>query len=86
ALRRPPPAEQLAAIPGVAGAHPQGEGRWLVSFEPGADPTDALVHSAAIGDWGLYELTRPRLSLEDVFLELAGDEVPESAPAQEQAA
>lgn len=57
-----------------------------MTFQAGADPTDALVRSAATGDWGLYELTRPRLSLEEVFLELAGDEVPESAPAQEQAA
>lgn len=77
ALRRPPDAAQLTAIPGVAAAHAQGEGRWLISFEVGADPTDALVRAAVAGDWGLYELTRPRLSLEEVFLELAGD-----APAE----
>ena len=57
----------------ACGLTPQGEGRWLVHFVADADPTDALVHTAAAGDWGLYELTRPRLSLEDVFLELAGD-------------
>ena len=73
AFRRPPPADSLTQIDGVAGLTPQGEGRWLVHFVADADPTDALVRAAAAGDWGLYELTRPRLSLEDVFLELAGD-------------
>ena len=72
-LRRPPDATVITAIPGVAAAHAAGEGRWLISFDTGADPTDALVRAAAAGDWGLYELTRPRLSLEEVFLELAGD-------------
>ncbi|GAB4355573.1 MAG: ATP-binding cassette domain-containing protein [Immundisolibacter sp.] len=83
ALRRPPPAEHLTRIDGVASLTPQGEGRWLVYFDANADPTDALVRAAAAGDWGLYELTRPRLSLEDVFLELAGDA---PANAAEQAA
>jgi ABC-2 type transport system ATP-binding protein len=82
ALHRPPAVTDITAIPGVAAAHAAGEGRWLISFDrtvdPGADPTDALVRAAVAGDWGLYELTRPRLSLEEVFLELAGD-----APADE---
>ena len=86
AFRRPPNPMELAGIAGVAGVHQQGEGRWLINFEAGADPTDELVRRAARGDWGLYELTRPRLSLEEVFLDLAGDDVPEPAPAQEQAA
>ncbi len=73
ALHRPPAVADITAIPGVAAAHAAGEGRWLISFEAGADPTDALVRAAVAGDWGLYQLTRPRLSLEEVFLELAGD-------------
>ena len=84
ALRRPPQRADLTGIPGVAGVHPQGEGRWLIHFESDADATDALVRSAAAGDWGLYELTRPRLSLEEVFLELAGDGAePAESPAPE---
>ena len=78
ALHRSPDEAALGAIPGVAAVHPVGEGRWLVSFDAGAEPTDDLVRAAVAGDWGLYELTRPRLSLEEVFLELAGD-----APADE---
>ena len=78
ALHRPPDASAITTIPGVAAAHAAGEGRWLISFDAGAEPTDALVRAAVAGDWGLYELTRPRLSLEEVFLELAGD-----APADE---
>jgi ABC-2 type transport system ATP-binding protein len=78
ALHRPPTMADITAIPGVAAAHVAGEGRWMISFDAGADPTDALVRAAVAGDWGLYELTRPRLSLEEVFLELAGD-----APAEE---
>jgi ABC-2 type transport system ATP-binding protein len=82
ALRRPPDAASITAVAGVAAAHAVGEGRWLISFEAGAEPTDALVRAAVAGDWGLYELTRPRLSLEEVFLELAGD-APVDTPAGE---
>ena len=78
ALHRSPDEAALGAIPGVAAVQPVGEGRWLVSFDAGAEPTDDLVRAAVAGDWGLYELTRPRLSLEEVFLELAVD-----APADE---
>lgn len=80
-LRRPPTALELSAIPGVDGVHQQND-RWLIHFASDADPTDALVRHAAAGDWGLYEMTRPRLSLEEVFLELAGDD----RPVAEQAA
>ncbi|MFZ5493614.1 MAG: ABC transporter ATP-binding protein [Pseudomonadota bacterium] len=82
ALRRPPDAASITAVAGVAAAHAVGEGRWLISFEAGAEPTDALVRAAVAGDWGLHELTRPRLSLEEVFLELAGD-APVDTPAGE---
>lgn len=86
ALRRPPVALELTQIPGIAGAHAQGDGRWLISFEAGADPTDALVRQAVAGDWGLYELARPRLSLEEVFLELASDAPEQPSQSEEQAA
>jgi ABC-2 type transport system ATP-binding protein len=73
ALRRPPPPDALASLPGVTGVAPGGSAdRFVLAYTNGQDPTDALVRRAVEADWGLYELRPPQLSLERVFLELAG--------------
>lgn len=75
ALRRPPTAAELAALPGVSAVEAAGgDGRFLIDYAPGQDPTDALVRRAVEAGWGLYELRPPQLSLEQVFLELAAED------------
>ncbi len=69
-LRRPPSADELAALPGVAAVDAVEPTRFRVQFAAGKDPTDALVKAAAARDWGLYQLNPAQTSLEDVFVHL----------------
>ncbi len=66
-LRRMPPPEDIAAIPGVAGVGALQGGLCRVTFADGADPTDEVVRRAVERNWGLYQLTPAQASLEDVF-------------------
>jgi ABC-2 type transport system ATP-binding protein len=70
ALRRPPPPEALAALPGVVRVEPGVEGRFHVHYRDGQDPTEALVAQAVVSGWGLTELAPVRRSLEEVFVQL----------------
>lgn len=69
-LRRPPPNEELAAVPGIAAVERTDETLFRVQVSPGADPTDALVSHAAARDWRLYRIAPAQNSLEDVFVNL----------------
>lgn len=69
-LRRPPPLDELAAVPGVEGAECLEPTLFRVQFSAGEDPTDALVGQSAARDWGLYRLAPAQTSLEDVFVNL----------------
>ena len=69
-LQRPPPAEVLRAITGVAAASDEGEGRFRLRFAPDADPTAEIVARAGREDWGLRELAPAQTSLEEVFVQL----------------
>ncbi|KPK18898.1 MAG: ABC transporter ATP-binding protein [Betaproteobacteria bacterium SG8_41] len=69
-LRRPPPPEELAAVPGIAAVERTDETLFRVQVSPGADPTDALVSHAGARDWGLYRIAPAQNSLEDVFVNL----------------
>jgi ABC-2 type transport system ATP-binding protein len=69
-LRRPPPLEELAAVPGVAAAECVEPTLFRIQFSANADPTDALVTQAAAREWGLYRLNPAQTSLEDVFVNL----------------
>ena len=73
-LKRPPRADELAAVAGVARVEPAGEGVFRVTFADGADPTEALVRLAVDHSWGLYQLTPAQASLEDVFSSLTRKE------------
>jgi ABC-2 type transport system ATP-binding protein len=66
-LKQPPPAGELAAIPGVDRVDPAGDGVFRVTFADGSDPTDELVRHAVERAWGLRQLTPGQASLEDVF-------------------
>ena len=69
-LRRPPPVTELAALPGIAAADAIESMLFRIQFAAGADPTDALVKTAAARDWGLYQLKPAQTTLEDVFVHL----------------
>jgi ABC-2 type transport system ATP-binding protein len=73
-LRRPPPLEVIAAVPGVAGAEQVEQGLFQLRFCADADAADALVRRAAEGNWGLYRMQPAQTSLEDVFVNLTRSE------------
>jgi ABC-2 type transport system ATP-binding protein len=86
----------LAAVPGVmrvSGAdHPRaplaadapppppGPQAFEVESEPEVDVRRELAHAVVTRGWGLLELRPVRMSLEDVFLQVTTEEVPEEAP------
>ena len=86
----------LAAIPGVtrvsSADHPRppsadaeplaagGPHAFEVESEPDVDVRRELAHAVVTRGWGLLELRPVRMSLEDVFLQVTTEEVPEEAP------
>jgi len=79
ALRRPPAPEQLQSITGVEAVEVLEDGRLRLSHDPVQSPAETLVVQAVAQDWGLYELTPERLSLEDVFVNITTTEHKEEA-------
>ncbi len=74
ALKRPPAIGELEELPGVRAVEDLGEGRFRLHHAPELSPAEAVVAAACQGDWGLFELTPERLSLEDVFVNLTCEE------------
>ena len=83
-LRRPPAAEALLRVPGVSEVEELADGYRRVRYEAAESPAEALVEQAVAENWGLFELTPEKRSLEQVFLELAGDDA--SPPDLQEAA
>lgn len=81
ALRRPPPAAQLAVACEGAEVDDLGEGRFRLRSSGAQDPTDALVGASVANDWGLYQLGPEHVSLEQVFLDLTAVDESQSAQA-----
>ncbi len=73
-FRRPPAADEIAAVPGVTRVEPAGDNQFRVSFADAADATDEVVRRAVEKSWGLYQLTPAQTSLEDVFAHLTRKE------------
>ncbi len=75
--------QRLQSVPGVAqvealGPEPGGDHRlgFQVVAAPEADPGEAIAIALVEGGFGLGELRRQRVSLEDVFLNLTTEEPP----------
>ncbi|MBI2321506.1 MAG: ABC transporter ATP-binding protein, partial [Chloroflexi bacterium] len=49
---------------------PLDDGRLRLTYAPDQNPAEALAVRAALGGWGLYELSPERVSLEQIFVEL----------------
>ena len=79
-LHRPPETRVLQAIPGVTSVETDGD-RLRVFYRPGSDPSEALTRQALDHDWGLYELSHQRATLEDIFVKLTGSDTPSETPA-----
>ena len=73
---RGPAAAEADALPPPAGV-PQA---FEVESEPEVDVRRDLARAVVTRGWGLLELRPVRMSLEDVFLQVTTEEVPEEAP------
>lgn len=79
-LRAPPPHAQLQALEGVTQVEDISDTLVRLHFNPGANPTDALVQASVARGWGLYQLSPTQASLEDVFVQLTQREETEAQP------
>jgi ABC-2 type transport system ATP-binding protein len=69
-LRAPPPHGELQTLTGVTLVEDISDTLVRLHFNPGANPTDALVQASVQRGWGLYQLSPTQASLEDVFVQL----------------
>jgi ABC-2 type transport system ATP-binding protein len=77
----------LAAIPGVTRVGPADERSTLGAFEVesdrGTDVRRDIARAIVTRGWGLLELRPMRMSLEEVFLQVTTEEVPEEALSEQ---
>ena len=70
ALEKPPPAERLGSIAGVATVTSLDKNRFRISFDAKINTPAALAHSAAANGWGLFELIPEADTLEEIYLQV----------------
>ncbi len=85
ALANPPEIEYLKTLPGIIEINQQDDQHFLVHYQADNNPTQRLLHHAVQKDWGLYELTPQKLSLENIFMSLTLQEQ-DRHPSQESVA
>ena len=68
ALRHPPPVAELESLQGIDAVETLGEGRFRLHHAPETEPAETVAAAVVAANWGLYELTPERLSLEDIFV------------------
>jgi ABC-2 type transport system ATP-binding protein len=71
-LHNPPPAEEIAGIPGVVKITRDGE--FMEVHYGDLNPTEQLLKYAVERGWGLYHLAQNTASLEEVFVQLTSQE------------
>jgi ABC-2 type transport system ATP-binding protein len=80
-------AAALGAIEGVSDVAARGEGVYMVTATAGANPAPQLAEMVVGRGWPLMQLVPVRLTLEDIFLQLTGEDVAlaaeDSAPEDE---
>lgn len=74
-FRSPPPAAELARLPGVQAVEELGAGRVRLRFDPAGDITETLLGAALAAGWQLYELAPERKSLEQIFVDITSRDV-----------
>ncbi len=73
-FRHSPSAKQLSALPDVVEVESLGPQCWRIHYHPDHNPVDFIVKESVKQDWGLYELTPEKMSLEDIFVNLTCSE------------
>lgn len=74
ALRRPPAVSQLQQLKDAGEVSELGNGRFRITTTQGSDLAERLVQQSVQNDWGLYELTPERITLEQVFVDITTEE------------
>ena len=64
----------LVAVPGVQEVKAVADGRYEIAVTPGQDIRAQLAAAVVKGGWGLLELARVGMSLEEIFLQLTQEE------------
>ncbi len=62
--------EKLGRVSGVSSVRSEPEGLYSLQLDTSSDPREEIAQLCVKENWGLLELTRPRATLEDVFLQL----------------
>ena len=83
--RRMPPTDTLAGIAGVTGVDAIDADHVRVHHAPDDNPAEAVAARAVKEDWGLFELSPERKSLEQIFVELTSMEHPADDTEEEAA-
>ena len=74
AMRRPPELSQLQKMNDVSEVSELGGGRFRIITPHGSDLAERLVEQSVQSDWGLYELTPERITLEQIFVDITTEE------------
>jgi ABC-2 type transport system ATP-binding protein len=70
--------DALQALPGLSKVNAVADGRFEIETAPGKDARPAIARAVVDGGWNLLELTREKLSLEEIFIELTREEAEET--------
>ncbi len=74
AFHRAPDTARIAELAGVQSVTSMGDHRLRLFHDPDQDPTEALMRLSMTEDWGLREVTPETSSLENLFVELTGEQ------------
>jgi ABC-2 type transport system ATP-binding protein len=66
--------EELKKLPGVSAVEAVRDGQFEMDAAPGPDPRPQIASTVVGGGWKLLELRRDRLSLEEIYIQLTGEE------------
>lgn len=73
-LQRPPSIETLHVLSGVQSVEAAENGLLRLRYSAPHNPAQQLVKLSVEHDWGLYELTPERISLEQIFVDITQSE------------
>lgn len=82
-VRRPPPPQELQALPGVESVDTLDPGRFRLHYLPEHSPAETVAEHAVRSGWGLYELSPERMSFEQVFVDITRSDPTEQVSAAE---
>jgi len=69
-MHRPPPAQALEVLEHVTDVEVLPENQIRVHFSPDHDPAETITKLAVDQNWGLWQLTPERHSLEQIFIDI----------------